>query len=193
MTDAIDRTVFFPAVRAVLFNGILHQAQVDGMNAILDEWEARKPGGDLRWLAYMLATVVRETAHTMQPVREAYWLSEEWRKANLRYYPFYGRGYVQLTWQANYQKMSALVGVDLVNNPDRAMEPKFAAEIMFVGMERGDFTGKKLGDYFSATAEDWVNARRIINGLDHADEIAEIGREFHAILLNASSPRKEAA
>ena len=39
-------------------------------------------------LAYLLATAFWETARTMQPVDEAFWLSEAWRKKNLRY----GRG-----------------------------------------------------------------------------------------------------
>ena len=34
---------------------------------------------------------------------------------------------------------------------------------------QGVFTGKKFGDYFNKTTEDWVNARRIINGLDKAN------------------------
>lgn len=37
------------------------------------------------------------------PVREAYWLSEAWRAANLRYYPDYGRGLMQCTWPDNYE------------------------------------------------------------------------------------------
>jgi hypothetical protein len=37
------------------------------------------------------------------PVREAYWLSEAWRAANLRYYPAYGRGLMQCTWPENYE------------------------------------------------------------------------------------------
>lgn len=181
----INRAKFFGDIRRDVFRGILHQAQVDGIDAILDEWERRRLT-DLRWLAYMLATTVRETAHTMQPVREAYWLSEQWRKENLRYYPYYGRGYVQLTWKTNYQKMSALVGVDLVNTPDKALDPTIAAEIMFVGMERGDFTGVGLDRYFNATTEDWVGAREIINGRDHAEEIADIARTFHRALQAAS-------
>ena len=49
--------------------------------------------------AYVLATAYWETARTMEPVREAFWMSEEWRRANLRYFPWYGRGFVQLTWE----------------------------------------------------------------------------------------------
>ena len=48
----------------------------------------------------VLATVEWETNKTFQPVREAYWLNEDWRRAHLKYYPYYGRGFVQLTWKS---------------------------------------------------------------------------------------------
>ena len=86
----MNRQAFFAAARMSLFAGTLDQHQVDGMNAILDEWDRRKLA-DPRWLAYMLATTFHETARTMLPVREAYWLSEDWRKQHLRYWPWYGR------------------------------------------------------------------------------------------------------
>ena len=65
----IDRTTFFAEVRQNLFGGTLRQGQVDGINAILDEWEARRLG-DPRHLAYMLATPYHEVDKTMQPIKE---------------------------------------------------------------------------------------------------------------------------
>lgn len=187
----IDRRAFFDGVRPDLFGGTISQAQVEGIDAILDEWEARNLT-DLRWLAYMLATTYHETNKTMQPVREAYWLSEDWRRRNLRYYPWYGRGYVQLTWEENYRKMGRLLGVDLTGNLDLAMDPHIAAAIMFEGMMQaessfGDFTGKCLEMYFNDTTDDPVGARRIINGTDKADLIAGYHREFLKDLRNASA------
>lgn len=187
----IDRKAFFDGIRPDLFLGTLTQAQVAGIDAILDEWEARKLK-DLRWLAYMLATTYHETNATMQPVREAYWLSEDWRRRNLRYYPWYGRGYVQLTWEENYRKMGRLLGVDLLGNLDLAMDPHIAAAIMFEGMLMaesgfGDFTGKCLEMYFNDTTDDPVGARRIINGTDKAELIAGYHRGFLVDLKNASS------
>lgn len=187
----IDRKAFFDGIRPDLFGGNLTQDQVSGIDAILDEWEARKLT-DLRWLAYMLATTYHETNKTMQPVREAYWLSETWRRNNLRYWPWYGRGYVQLTWEENYRKMGRLLGVDLLGNLDLAMDPHIAAAIMFEGMMQaestvGDFTGKCLEMYFNDTTDDPVGARRIINGTDKADLIAGYHRGFLTDLQNASS------
>lgn len=179
-----NRKAFFDGIRPDLFSGTLTQDQVKGIDAILDEWEARKLA-DLRWLAYMLATTYHETNMTMQPVREAYWLSEDWRRRNLRYYPWYGRGYVQLTWEENYKKMGSLLGVDLLSNLDLAMDPRIAAAIMFEGMMAGDFTGKCLKNYFNDTTDDPVNARRIINGTDKAELIAGYHRGFLSDLKHA--------
>lgn len=177
----IDPAAFFTAVRVRLFNGVLTQGQVDGINAVLAEWGARGHT-DPRWLAYALATTKHETNSTMQPVREAYYLGEpepaESYRKTLRYYPFYGRGMVQLTWESNYRRMSALVGADLVTDPDKALEPAISAAILIEGMVHGDFTGRKLSDYFNDTVDDPEGARAIVNGSDRAEQIAALYRGF---------------
>lgn len=172
---------FFAQVRAELFGGRLTQGQVDGLNAILT---AAPEGIDRRWLAYALATTHHETARTMRPIREY------GRGAGRRYgepdpetgHIYYGRGYVQLTWRTNYEKMGELLGHDLVNNPDLAMRPDIAAQIMFKGMTLGTFTGKKFADYFNDDKTDWFRARRIINGMDRAELIAGYGERYYYAL-----------
>jgi hypothetical protein len=184
----IDRERFFTAVRANPFGGRMSQQQVDGCNAILDGWEARPEMSDPRWLAYMLATAKWETAHTMTPI-------EEYGRGAGRSYGvpdlqtgqvYYGRGYVQLTWKANYAKMAALTGTDLVGHPELALEPKIAALILFEGMKGGLFTGRGLPAYFNDTTDDPANARRIINGMDHAEDIAAIHAGFLAGLTEGA-------
>ena len=103
-----------------------------------------------------------------------------------------GRGFVQLTHRRNYEAMSAITGIDLVAHPDRAMETGPALAILFEGMAQGSFTGKKLADYFDGDREDWVEARRIVNGTDRAALIAGYGRSFYAAIGHRperSSPR----
>lgn len=185
----LNRPIFFAHVRPQLFGGFVGDVgkqQVAGLDAILDEWEARG-GGDLRWLAYMLATAFLETNHTMQPVREAYWLSEAWRKAHLRYYPYYGRGLVQLTWKANYAKADKALGLGgkLAAKLDLALDPKIASDVMFEGMRSGWFTGKKLADYIQGAACDYTGARHIINGTDRAAEVSGYAVTFEAALRAA--------
>ena len=142
----------------------------------------RKHGLSLPEASYVMATACWETAHTVKPVREAYWLSESWRKSNLRYYPWYGRGYVQLTWEANYKKASQKLRTDFMANPDKVMEPKYSAEILVVGSKEGWFTGKKLSDYINDTKVDYKGARRIINGTDKASDISKLAIQYEAAL-----------
>lgn len=128
--------------------------------------------------AYVLATSYHETAHTMKPVVESYWLSEDWRKRNLRYYPWYGRGFVQITWEANYKRAEQEIGAAFTKDPSLALKPDLAAKIAVLGMAEGWFTGKKLGDYITTQKSDFVNARRIINGTDKAAIIAGYAHEY---------------
>ena len=84
-------------------------------------------------IAYVLATVDHETAHTFKPVKEAYWLDDPdaYLKAHHPdYYPYYGRGYVQLTWKNNYDKYGKLVGKDLVGSPTSSLHPQVALFVL---------------------------------------------------------------
>ncbi len=92
---------------------------------------------------------------------------------------------MQLTWKSNYQRMALITGADLVKRPELALDPKVAAQILFEGMGRGMFTGVGLPRYFGDGVDDPVNARRIINGTDHADDIAAIHAAFLAALTGA--------
>src|SRR5262249_13682738 len=152
------------------FPDTLTKKQVEGIETILD---ATPPDLDPRALAYILATAFWETGRTMEPIQE------RGSKAYLRskkYWPWIGRGYVQLTWKGNYDRYRAPVlehyGVDIVKDPNNAMIPKVAAFILVDGMLRGAFTGTGLSHYFNDHTSDWVHARQIINRLDKASEIA---------------------
>lgn len=132
-------------------------------------------------IQYVLATVQHETNDTFKPVKEAYWLSEKWRKRNLRYYPYYGRGFVQITWKKNYKKFGDIMGIDLVKNPNLALEIDNAIFILVYGMKHGIFTGKKLGDYFNGGGSNFIYARKIINGKDRAKKIAAMAQKIRLV------------
>jgi putative chitinase len=183
----IDKKKFFSEVRKSF--GKLDQSQVEGFEAILDEWEADDTLVDLRWLAYMLATAWHETAHTMQA------LCEYGRGKGKKYGKpdpktgeiYFGRGLVQLTWAANYKKMADILAVDLYEKPALALDLHIAVMIMFEGMLtrksfKGDFTGKSLENYFNQKVDDPIGARRIINGTDRAETIAGYHKKFLAAL-----------
>lgn len=187
----------FFAVLRPLFGGKLNQAQVDGLGALVGQWNVLGDGDD-RKLAYVLATAAHETAWTMQPVRETLASSDAGAKARLTkawnagkmprvkrdYWSggYFGRGYVQLTHKANYAKAGESLGLDLVGNPSLALEPRPAAAILIRGMLEGWFTAKRLGDYIGPSSADYVNARRVVNGTDRAGDIAELAETFEAAI-----------
>ncbi|MBO9133403.1 hypothetical protein J5289_07625 [Rhizobium sp. B230/85] len=200
---SLNRDFFFDQLREKLYPNGLNMAQVEGHEAVLDAWEKDHAKSDDRWLAYILATAYHESAFTMQPVRETLANPDEqaaarleaawdagklswvktpyWRKdADGKYW--FGRGLVQITFKANYRKLGDAIGVDLVADPDLALDLDVAVQIIFYGMLNGSFTGRKLADYFNKTKSDWVNARRIVNGLDRADTIAGYGKIYYAAL-----------
>jgi putative chitinase len=184
---------FFDSVRE---SGVLGKAlkpdQIRGLEAVLAA--AKEANWPLAFTAYALATACHETNCTMQPVREAYWLSEDWRRRNLRYFPFYGRGYVQLTWKENYAKADRELGLGgrLNDNLDLAMDPDVAAKIMVRGMQEGWFCGDKNGQRHTlarhvpkkgaADVTQFTSARRIINGTDKASKIAAEALKFQTAL-----------
>lgn len=191
--ELMNRAAFFANLRAGILGPTLDQGEVGGCEAILDAMT----GAPLAHCAYALATAFHETASTMQPVREAYWLTETWRKKNLRYWPWYGRGYVQITWQTNYAKADAKLGLKgaLLANADLALRPDIAAKIMRRGMDEGWFTASAdkrrhtLARHLPATGrasvEQFRAARRIINGTDKDLLIARHALQFQDALVAA--------
>lgn len=108
------------------------------------------------------ATVGVET-RAFLPVREAWWLSEAWRAANLRYYPYYGRGLIQLTWASNYARAERELGIGgLVADPDLALDERHSARIL-----AWYFATHPAGEPLiprAARRGDWAEVRRLVQG-----------------------------
>lgn len=102
---------------------------------------------------------------------------------------YFGRGYVQLTWWSNYSKSSVAIGLglELLLDPERVKEPEVAYALMSHGMRTGQgfANGHRLGKYFSGKLRNYVGARHMVNGHDHASDIANIAEKFEAILLKS--------
>lgn len=141
--------------------------------------EAAKRGLLRNQLAYVLATAYHETAHTMKPVKE--YGGDKYLKSK-KYWPYVGRGYVQITWKVNYKKASDKLGVDFLKNPALLLEAKYAVPILIDGMVEGWFTTRKLSDYITLQKSDYVGARKIINGTDRDDLIASYAVEYETLL-----------
>jgi putative chitinase len=191
----IDLVVFFDEVENE-FRTLLKPKQMDGQMLLLracDELQVTM----IEQKANILAQVKTETGFRFESIPEsggklgkAYFLKYEYRKSlgNTQAgdgYLFRGRGFVQITGRNNYDKLGRLLGIDLINNPDLALQPDIAAKILVIGMRDGIFTGKKLSHYINQTKTDYYNARRIVNGTDKASVIEQDSIKFARALNKA--------
>jgi putative chitinase len=192
---------FFTHVRKHLFGGSLNQGQVDGINAILTAWD-RYGDGSLQRLAYVLATPIRETDGTMQPITEygprSYFNKYEpgtsigKRLGNTVAgdgYRYRGRGQVMITGRRNYRFAGGKLGIDLEGKPELALDLATSARILVVGTMEGWFTGKGLTDYIDDVDEEddedlreFIEARRTVNGTDKAALIGGHAMQFEKAL-----------
>lgn len=174
MAEFQDKAAFYAGLRKV--TGPLDQVQVDTIERILAS-AAHWPIG---FLAYGLATAWHEAR--LRPIAEiGKGQGRPYGKPGKHGQAQYGRGLVQLTWDRNYEWADALAHAHGLTGPgevladfDLVLRPDIAALVLVKGMERGGFTGKKLGDYMVDRGNHaaFVRARRIINGTDRAELIA---------------------
>lgn len=199
----MNLTTFFAYARRAPFGDRLTQAQIDGMIAILAEWDKRKLL-DNRWLAYILATAFHETGGKMQPLREnmkytsAAQIKKTWPTrfpsiasaqpfvrngralANKVYGGRMGNTGADDGWTYRGDGLPQLTGKENFQkfNVQPGMNLATAVRVMFDGMIKGLFTGDKLSDYFGQIANDPVGARGIVNGSDKAKLIAGYYKNF---------------
>lgn len=178
---------------------------LDGITRIVAHKQA--PELSRAQLAYVLATVWHETAGWCAPIREgAFRYGPNYSDAAARAAvaslyakglitrnyalpdkrtgkSYYGRGLVQITWYDEYKQIGAILGIDLVSNPDRALEWPIALDILYTGMVRGTFReGNSLS--MVQSPDDWVAARNIINGdrKKNGALVAKYAAAFYAAL-----------
>lgn len=142
-------------------------------------------------VAYILATIYHETAHTFLPIEEfgkgkgklygQYFDIDRSKYTNLNHL-YYGRGFVQITWLSNYKKAKDKLGIDFVNHPEYVLDFDNSVKIANLGMVEGWFSGKNLDVYINEKQTDFIGARKIINGTDRAEQIASVATAFQKSL-----------
>lgn len=75
-----------------------------------------------------------------------------------------GRGYIQITGKANYIQYGNSLGLDLVNNPELALEPKTAAKVLVQYF-------KDRGCIVACNKKDWTKVRKLVNGGTHGLDV----------------------
>lgn len=93
-------------------------------------------------------------------------------------FKYRGRGNIQLTGKAQYADMGKKLGIDLVNNPDLAMDPKYSAQIAVQHW-------KSSGADKAAMAGDQERARRLTNG--GTNGLADVQGKYDGYLAQAKA------
>ena len=219
----INRAKFYAVYRTKF--GPLTQAQVDGLEALLNSLEADTHITDIRWAAYMLATTKHETADTFKPIHEygsrAYFIARYGSQTKVGKIlgndtpeegaDYAGRGHAQCTGENNYQMAEAALRKEYPDvvarfeartgkkfdltvgdqpndetDPDNMMDPEISYCTMSYAMRTGAFTGVGLPRYIKGPVCDFLNARKIINGMDCAQKIEKMAYSMLEILRAAA-------
>jgi hypothetical protein len=159
----------------------------DSLKRILDYLSKDSKVTDLRVAAYILATAKVESEYSLQrweadylcgdvgvpyqnqPCQRAldYYASTSGKQ---NYYnlgvdskglPYFGRGAIQLTGKSNYDKYGRMIGVNLLKNADKALDPKNSYDILVA------YINERTAKY--VLAGDWYMARRSVNGCSSCD------------------------
>ena len=104
---------------------------------------------------------------------------------------YYGRGYVQLTWWANYAAAGVAIGrgFDLLNDPELALDPDIAYKVMADGMITGRHYAntRQLQNYIYGALANYAGARAIVNAADPQPTIVTAAHIFERVLRGARS------
>jgi predicted chitinase len=165
------------------YNGKFKQS----LKGILNRLSKDSAITDLRVAAYILATAKVESDYSLQRWEADYLCGEmgvpyqdQPCQRALNYYastngkqnyynlgvdskglPYFGRGGIQLTGVANYDKYGQKIGVNLLKDADKALIPDNSYNIMVAYIN--DRTKKYI------LANDWYGARRSVNGCSSCD------------------------
>lgn len=131
---------------------------------------------DVGTVSYMFGTIYAETEIKNFSPSTIEVIGSQNRNKDYVKAGFYGRGWIQLTHKNEYDVASKILHKDFLKNPDLALDPDNAYEILFRGMTdgwiehyRSSIYGApgnvpiKLGDFVSSEEVDYNLARAVIN------------------------------
>lgn len=151
--------------------------------SLMTAWHEHGTGDD-RHLAYIFASIWHECHFEPKNERRANPLRQpSLYRQQAEYWDtgYFGRGPIQLTWEDNYARFGKYLGLPLLRHPELVNKPEIGYKIAVIGMVRGWFTGAPLRWYINDAREDYVKARRTVNGDEYFNG-ASIARDAKRIL-----------
>jgi predicted chitinase len=173
-------------VKAVALSGYEGKFR-DSLKSVLKYMEKDPNIDSIKKGAYLLATAKIEADYSLQrweadytcklqglpyqdkPCETAlnYYRSTDGKKnyytlgTDSRGLPYFGRGLIQLTGKANYETYGKLIGLDLVKNPELALQPDTSYNIATTYMANRTYGGKNTFQWVELG--NLTNARKTIN------------------------------
>ena len=166
----------------------------DSLKSVLSYIQNDKNISTMEQAAYLLATAKAESDYSLQrweadyvcgkagvpykgqPCQKAidYYRSSSGKKnyfdlgVDSKGMAYFGRGLIQLTGKHNYEKYGNLIGVDLVKDGDKALEPKNSYKIASEYLKAKTWKHVESGDL--------TRARRSVNG--GTNGLSEVNNEY---------------
>lgn len=166
ITSVVEKQVY-------LDKSVLDDEHRAAIEAIFDYWETTD-GGHPKHLALMLGTAYRETCgRVLSTVGEACGCAKTCSKDEYKGVSYgqkdgcgrayFGRGFVQLTHERNYESVGKRLGIPLKDYPSLAYEQPFAIMMLVDGVKGRWYGGKPLNTYLDDEKSNWVRARESVN------------------------------
>ena len=188
----VDRDLFMTMYRTDARHLGTTDAAIGALGELLDSFAADSEITDIRWMAYMLATIRHECGGWL-PVEEIGGANRDYgqlqtvecppRSGHTTQNRYYGRGYVQVTHLGNYQQVDDHFALNcrLVNDPTLLItDHRLSYNVVSWGMRDGIFRREAHRDrrthrlivgapytlvqFIHDDVTDYFNARQIING-----------------------------
>jgi peptidoglycan L-alanyl-D-glutamate endopeptidase CwlK len=182
LAESAGLPVAIPSATIAVVSQMFPHTKIDNIKTnlpkVLDALAERNLG-DKPMVLMALATIRAETASFM-PIAEgqsrfntspggaAFDLYDNRKDLGNRGKPdgarFCGRGFIQLTGRANYERLGAVIGLgnQLIENPERASDPVIAAKLLAAFL-----AAKELAIKQALLAGDLKTARKLVNGGSH--------------------------
>lgn len=88
---------------------------------------------------------------------------------------FKGRGFIQITGRYNYANYGQKLGLDLINNPDQALDVVVSAKIL-----AQYFVDRKVDDL--CLKSDWLGVRKAVNGVNRATGLPNGWEDYKKVI-----------
>ena len=191
MRTTADLARFLPPEDLAALNAISHPVKEEfldpylnanlalpNLDLIYQQWMEQEPNADLRKLAFVIAAtsdLTNTTFHCLAPSLE----KADWEQEDIKA-GYWKRGFIGLTGQEDYQRMSEEMGLDFLTFPALANIPSIAVQIIGIGMFQTGFTsGRTLDDYFGSGIEQWERASEILGRKDEG-ALGRLAQEIFA-------------